>query len=272
MSVIYHIRKRIFRNNPKHNLNIGQSTDVPTTTYANTEPIYIIGGQDSTDGCGWDMSETFTVKNAAEELRVNYPGKIDTTDNDFITAGYSVETEGNGVDGSADGKKLDSSINKFTIFEITFNLARFGEGGEIEHYATSEINEKEYYFGIQGAIKDGKQINYLIAVNSSSEVLPETTIGTAAWTAKTSTDRSLLTIMNEGTGINTNSESKFVEYYDAASAMPPITDKNEVSYLYLENNNDVNRDQKFYPVGRTFVEVTKANSNIAYYLGYIGQK
>ena len=25
MSVIYHIRKRIFRNNPKHNLNIGQS-------------------------------------------------------------------------------------------------------------------------------------------------------------------------------------------------------------------------------------------------------
>ena len=254
------------------NGQVPQSTDVPTTTYANTEPIYIIGGQDSTDGCGWDMSETFTVKNAAEELRVNYPGKIDTTDNDFITAGYSVETEGNGVDGSADGKKLDSSINKFTIFEITFNLARFGEGGEIEHYATSEINEKEYYFGIQGAIKDGKQINYLIAVNSSSEVLPETTIGTAAWTAKTSTDRSLLTIMNEGTGINTNSESKFVEYYDAASAMPPITDKNEVSYLYLENNNDVNRDQKFYPVGRTFVEVTKANSNIAYYLGYIGQK
>lgn len=254
------------------NGQVPQSTDVPTTTYANTEPIYIIGGQDSTDGCGWDMSETFTVKNAAEELRVNYPGKIDTTDNDFITAGYSVETEGNGVDGSADGKKLDSSINKFTIFEITFNLARFGEGGEIEHYATSEINEKEYYFGIQGAIKDGKQINYLIAVNSSSEVLPETIIGTAAWTAKTSTDRSLLTIMNEGTGINTNSESKFVEYYDAASAMPPITDKNEVSYLYLENNNDVNRDQKFYPVGRTFVEVTKANSNIAYYLGYIGQK
>lgn len=129
------------------------------------------------------------------------------------------------------------------------------------------------FFGtIQGAIKDGKQINYLIAVNSSSEVFTETTIGTAAWTAKTSTDRSLLTIMNEGTGINTNSESKFVEYYDAASAMPPIMDKNEVSYLYLENNNDVNRDQKFYPVGRTFVEVTKANSNIAYYLGYIGQK
>lgn len=254
------------------NGQVPQSTDVPTTTYVNTEPIYIIGGQDSTDGCGWDMSETFTVKNAAEELRVNYPGKIDTTDNDFITAGYSVETGGNGVDGSADGKKLDSSINKFTIFEITFNLARFGEGGEIEHYATSEINEKEYYFGIQGAIKDGKQINYLIAVNSSSEGLLETTIGTAAWTAKTSTDRSLLTIMNEGTGINTNSESKFVEYYDAASAMPPITDKNEISYLYLENNNDVNRDQKFYPVGRTFVEVTKANSNIAYYLGYIGQK
>lgn len=249
-----------------------QSTDVPTTTYANAEPIYIIGGQDSTDGCGWDMSETFTVKNGAEELSANYPGKIDTTDNDFITAGYSVDTGGNGVDGSADGKKLDSSINKFTIFEITFNLAQFGEGGEIEYYATPDINEKEYYFGIQGAIKDGKQINYLIAVNSSSGVLPETTTGTAAWTAKTSTDRSLLTIMNEGTGINTNSESKFVEYYDAASATPPITDKNEVSYLHLENNNDVNTDQKFYPVGRTFAEVTKAGSNIAYYLGYIGQK
>lgn len=249
-----------------------QSTDVPTTTYANTKPIYIIGGQDSTNGCGWDMSETFTVKNAAEDVLADYPEKIDTTDNDFITAGYSVDTGGNGVDGSADGIKLDSSINKFTIFEITFNLAQFGEGGEIEYYATNDVNKTEYYFGIQGAIKDGKQINYLIAVNSSSGVLPEATIGTAAWTAKTSTDRSLLTIMNEGAGINTNSESKFVEYYDAASATPPITDKNEVSYLYLENNNDVNRDQKFYPVGRTFVEVTKANSNIAYYLGYIGQK
>lgn len=253
------------------NGQVPQSTDVPTTTYANTEPIYIIGGQDSTNDCGWDMSETFTVKNVVAQ----FPDKIDTTDNDFITAGYSVDTGGNGVDGSADGIKLDSSINKFTIFEITFNLAQFGEEGEIEYYATSDINEKEYYFGIQGAIKNGKAINYLIKTNNN--ILGDAETGTAAWTAETSTDRSLLSIMNETAGINTNSPSKFVEYYDAASATPPITDNREVSYLTLVSDSDTTHgiytiQQKFYPIGRSFVKVTKAGSDIAYYLGYIGQK
>ncbi len=253
------------------NGQVPQSTDVPTTTYANNEPIYIIGGQDSTNDCGWDMSETFTVKNVA----VQFPDKIDTTDNDFITAGYSVDTGGNGVDGSADGIKLDSSINKFTIFKITFNLAQFGEGGEIEYYATSDINEKEYYFGIQGAIKNGKAINYLIKTNNN--ILGDAETGTAAWTVETSTDRSLLSIMNETAGINTNSPSKFVEYYDAASATPPITDNREVSYLTLVSDSDTTHriytiQQKFYPIGRSFVKVTKAGSDIAYYLGYIGQK
>lgn len=253
------------------NGQVPQSTDVPTTTYANTEPIYIIGGQDSTNDCGWDMSETFTVKNVVAQ----FPDKIDTTDNDFITAGYSVDTGGNGVDGSADGIKLDSSINKFTIFEITFKLAQFGEGGEIEYYATSDINEKEYYFGIQGAIKNSKAINYLIKTNNN--ILGDAETGTAAWTAETSTDRSLLSIMNETAGINTNSPSKFVEYYDAASATPPITDNREVSYLTLVSDSDTTHgiytiQQKFYPIGRSFVKVTKAGSGIAYYLGYIGQK
>lgn len=253
------------------NGQVPQSTDVPTTTYANTEPIYIIGGQDSTNDCGWDMSETFTVKNVVAQ----FPDKIDTTDNDFITAGYSVDTGGNDADGSADGIKLDSSINKFTIFEITFNLAQFGEEGEIEYYATSDINEKEYYFGIQGAIKNGKAINYLIKTNNN--ILGDAETGTAAWTAETSTDRSLLSIMNETAGINTNSPSKFVEYYDAASATPPITDNREVRYLTLVSDSDTIHgiytiQQKFYPIGRSFVKVTKAGSDIAYYLGYIGQK
>lgn len=253
------------------NGQVPQSTDVPATTYANTEPIYIIGGQDSTNDCGWDMSKTFTVKNVVAQ----FPDKIDTTDNDFITAGYSVDTGGNGVDGSADGIKLDSSINKFTIFEITFNLAQFGEEGEIEYYATPDINEKEYYFGIQGAIKNGKAINYLIKTNNN--ILGDAETGTAAWTAETSTDRSLLSIMNETAGINTNSPSKFVEYYDAASATPPITDNREVSYLTLVSDSDTTHgiytiQQKFYPIGRSFVKVTKAGSDIAYYLGYIGQK
>ena len=253
------------------NGQVPQSTDVPTTTYANTEPIYIIGGQDSTNDCGWDMSETFTVKNVVAQ----FPDKIDTTDNDFITAGYSVDTGGNCADGSADGIKLDSSINKFTIFEITFNLAQFGEEGEIEYYATSDINEKEYYFGIQGAIKNGKAINYLIKTNNN--ILGDAETGTAAWTAETSTDRSLLSIMNETAGINTNSPSKFVEYYDAASATPPITDNREVRYLTLVSDSDTIHgiytiQQKFYPIGRSFVKVTKAGSDIAYYLGYIGQK
>lgn len=253
------------------NGQVPQSTDVPTTTYANTEPIYIIGGQDSTNDCGWDMSETFTVKNVVAQ----FPDKIDTTDNDFITAGYGVDTGGNDADGSADGIKLDSSINKFTIFEITFNLAQFGEEGEIEYYATSDINEKEYYFGIQGAIKNGKAINYLIKTNNN--ILGDAETGTAAWTAETSTDRSLLSIMNETAGINTNSPSKFVEYYDAASATPPITDNREVSYLTLVSDSDTTHgiytiQQKFYPIGRSFVKVTKAGSDIAYYLGYIGQK
>lgn len=251
------------------NGQVPQSTDVPTTTYANNEPIYIIGGQDSTNDCG--MSKTFTVKNVVAQ----FPDKIDTTDNDFITAGYSVDTGGNGADGSADGIKLDSSINKFTIFEITFNLAQFGEGGEIECYATSDINEKEYYFGIQGAIKNGKAINYLIKTNNY--ILGDAETGTAAWTVETSTDRSLLSIMNETAGINTNSPSKFVEYYDAASATPPITDNREVSYLTLVSDSDTTHgiytiQQKFYPIGRSFVKVTKAGSDIAYYLGYIGQK
>lgn len=253
------------------NGQVPQSTDVPSTTYTNSEPIYIIGGQDSTKNCGWDMSETFTVKN----LAANYPEKIDTTDNDFITAGYSVDTGGNGVDGSADGIKLDSSVNKFTIFEITFNLAQFGEGGEIEFYATNDVNEKEYYFGVQGAVKNDKAINYLIAVNSST--LGDAETGTAAWTAETSTDRSLLTIMNETAGINTNSPSKFVEYYDAASATPPITDNREVSYLTLVSDSSTTHgvyliQQQFYPIGRTFVQVSKTGSNIGYYLGYLGQK
>lgn len=253
------------------NGQVPQSTDVPTTTYANTEPIYIIGGQDSTNDCKWDMSKTFTVKNVVAQ----FPDKIDTTDNDFITAGYSVDTGGNGVDGSAYGIKLDSSINKFTIFEITFNLAQFGEEGEIEYYATPDINEKEYYFGIQGAIKNGKAINYLIKTNNN--ILGDAETGTAAWTAETSTDRSLLSIMNETAGINTNSPSKFVEYYDAASATPPITDNREVRYLTLVSDSDTTHgiytiQQKFYPIGRSFVKVTKAGSDIAYYLGYIGQK
>lgn len=259
------------------NGQVPQSTDVPTTTYANTEPIYIIGGQDSTKDCGWDMSETFTVKNVAEDILVQSPLKIDTTDNDFITAGYSVDTGGgNGADGSAYGIKLDSSKNKFTIFEITFKLAQFGEGGEIESYATHDINEKEYYFGIQGAINENdKAINYLIKINSY--ILGDAETGTAAWTAETSTDRSLLTIMNETAGINTNSPSKFVEYYDAASATPPITDNREASYLTLVSDSDTTHgiytiQQKFYPIGRSFVKVTKAASDIAYYLGYLGQK
>lgn len=253
------------------NGQVPQSTDVPSTTYTNSEPIYIIGGQDSTKNCGWDMSETFTVKN----LTANYPEKIDTTDNDFITAGYSVDTGGNGVDGSADGIKLDSSVNKFTIFEITFNLAQFGEGGEIEFYATNDVNEKEYYFGIQGAVKNGKAINYLIAVNSGT--LGDAETGTAAWTAETTTDRSLLTIMEEKAGISENSSTKFVEYYDAASVTPPITDSGEVSYLTLVSDSSTTHgtytiQQKFYPIGRTFVQVSKTGSNIGYYLGYLGQK
>lgn len=259
------------------NGQVPQSTDVPTTTYANTEPIYIIGGQDSTKDCGWDMSETFTVKNVAEDILVQSPLKIDTTDNDFITAGYSVDTGGgDGADGSAYGIKLDSSKNKFTIFEITFKLAQFGEGGEIEFYATHDINEKEYYFGIQGAINENdKAINYLIKINSY--ILGDAETGTAAWTAETSTDRSLLTIMDETAGINTNSPSKFVEYYDAASATPPITDNREASYLTLVSDSDTTHgiytiQQKFYPIGRSFVKVTKAASDIAYYLGYLGQK
>lgn len=258
------------------NGQVPQSTDVPTTTYANTEPIYIIGGQDSTKDCGWDMSETFTVKNVAEDILVQSPLKIDTTDNDFITAGYSVDTGGDGADGSAYGIKLDSSKNKFTIFEITFKLAQFGEGGKIEFYATHDINEKEYYFGIQGAINENdKAINYLIKINSY--ILGDAETGTAAWTAETSTDRSLLTIMNETAGINTNSPSKFVEYYDAASATPPITDNREVSYLTLGSDSSTSHgvylvQQKFYPIGRSFVKVTRAGSDIAYYLGYIGQK
>lgn len=253
------------------NGQIPQSTDVPTTTYANTDPIYIIGGQDSTNDCEWDMSKTFTVKN----LAANYPEKIDTTDNDFITAGYSVDTGGNSADGSADGIKLDSSVNKFTIFEITFNLAQFREGGEIEYYASNDVNEKEYYFGIQGAVKNGKAINYLIAVNSGT--LGDAETGTAAWTAETTTDRSLLTIMEEKAGISENSSTKFVEYYDAASVTPPITDSGEVSYLTLVSDSSTTHgtytiQQKFYPIGRTFVQVSKTGSNIGYYLGYLGQK
>lgn len=245
-----------------------QSTDVPTTTYANNEPIYIIGGQDSTNGCGWNMSETFTVTNLAEDILANYPEKIDATDKDYITAGYSVDTGGNVVDGSADGIKLDSSINKFTIFEITFKRAAFGNGGEIKSYATSNINETEHYFGVQGAMRNGEGVKYLIAVDGLNEAM----IGTAAWTAETSTNDSLLTIMDETTGISTNSSANFVEYYDAASATPSITDSKEMSYLYLETDSGINVEQKFYPIGHTFVEVSKTSSNIAYYLGYIGQK
>ena len=83
--------------------------------------------------------------------------------------------------------------------------------------------------------------------------------------------------MNETAGINTNSPSKFVEYYDAASATPPITDNREVSYLTLGSDSSTSHgvylvQQKFYPIGRSFVKVTRAGSDIAYYLGYIGQK